>query len=118
MRWVSSRRLTLVPTLSFASKISPASLRPIVFSRRARATALHLDARPDVVQCIVKDRNRVRAGPLLDKREGVVDDLLRRALLTVEHDLIDQLLHQHAPMHGIGRYPSLRRRSSPGHLLS
>src|SRR5919106_1536382 len=79
---------------------------------------LTLDARADIVQGVVQHLDRARAGALLDVREGVVDDFLRGALLTVEHDLVDQLLHEHTPIDGIGRYLLLWWRCSPRHLLS
>src|ERR687893_1264620 len=79
--------------------------------------ALNLDARPAVVQGVVEDLDRARACALLYVREGVVDDLLGGALLAVQHDLVDQLLHQHAPVDGIAGYLSLRWRCSPRHLL-
>src|SRR5918997_3254248 len=79
--------------------------------------ALYLQTRPDVLQSVVKDRDRIGAGPLLDKGEGVVNYLLGGALLAVEHHLVYELLHQHAPVDGICRYPPLRRRRTPRHLL-
>src|SRR5215212_3847831 len=86
--------------------------------RAADPAAPHLEARPDVVEGVVQDRHRVRAGALLDEGEGVVDNLLRGALLTVEHYLVDQLLNQHAPIDGVGGDLPLRRCRAPGHLLS
>src|ERR687891_71680 len=82
---------------------------------------LTLDARADIVlgvQGVVQHLDRARARALLDVREGVVDDFLRGALLTVEHDLVDQLLHEHTPVDGIGGYLLLWWRCSPRHLLS
>src|SRR5215212_10530557 len=70
--------------------------------RAADPAAPHLEAWPDVVEGVVQNRHRVRAGALLDEGEGVVDNLLRGALLTVEHYLVDQLLNQHAPIDGVG----------------
>src|SRR5215210_728407 len=84
--------------------------------RPADPAALHLDAWPDVLQRVVQHAHGVRAGALLDIREGVVDDLLGHAFLAVEHHLVDDLLHQHAPVYGVARYLPLRRRCSPRHL--
>src|SRR5918999_254587 len=87
-------------------------------SRAADAPALDLQARSDVVQGVVQYLDRARTRALLDEREGIVDDFLRGALLTVEHDLVDQLLHQHAPVDRIGGYLLLWWRCSPRHLIS
>src|SRR5919199_1095070 len=77
-----------------------------------------LQTRPDVVQSVVEDADRVRTRALLDEGEGVVDDLLRDALFAVEHDLVDQLLHRHAPVNGIGLDLLLRRRRASRHPSS
>src|SRR5918992_4093100 len=89
-----------------------------LIGRAADAPAAHLEARPDIVEGVVQDRHRARAGTLLDKGEGVVDYRLGDTLLAVEHDLVDQLLHQHAPVDGIGGDLPLRWRCSPRHLPS
>src|SRR5829696_3112523 len=82
------------------------------------AAALDFQARPDVVEGVVQDLDRARARALFYEREGVVYYFLGGALLTVEHDLVDQLLHEHAPVHGIGGYLLLWWRCSPRHLLT
>src|SRR5919107_6419121 len=81
------------------------------------APALHLETRPDVLKGVVEDLDGARARALLDVCEGVVDDLLGGALLAVKHDLVDQLLHKHAPVDGIAGYLLLWWRCSPRHLL-
>src|SRR5918997_347998 len=86
--------------------------------RAANPPATHLEARPDVVEGVIQNRHGIRAGALLDKGEGVVDDLFGDALFTVEHDLVDQLLHQHAPVDGVGGDLPLRWGCSLRHLLS
>src|SRR5215218_6211548 len=101
-------------------RVGPAGidLNGHLVGRAADAPALDLQAWPDVVQGVVQYLDRARARALLNVREGVVDDFLRGALLTVEHDLVDQLLHEHAPVDGIGGYLLLWWRCSPRHLLS
>src|SRR5918999_4280325 len=86
--------------------------------RAADPPATYPEARLDVVEGVVQDGHRVRAGALLDEGEGIVDDLFGDALLTVEHDLVDQLLHKRAPVDGIGGDLPLRWGYSPRHLLS
>src|ERR671911_598949 len=78
--------------------------------------ALHAGA--DVVLGVVQDLDRARTRALFDVREGVVDDLLGGTLLAVKHDLVDQLLHQHAPVDGIAGYLLFGWRCSPRHILS
>src|ERR671910_1417040 len=70
----------------------------------ADSAAADLQARPNVLQSIVQDCNRVGAGPLLDKGEGVIDYLLGDALLAVEHHLVFKVFHQHTPVDGICLY--------------
>src|SRR3990170_6234974 len=55
-----------------------------------------LDRRPDVLDGLLQNRDRIRTGALLDELEGAVDDGASPVLLALPQDLVDELGDQHA----------------------
>ena len=87
-------------------------------SGAAHAAGLDLQGRHDVLQSGGKDLQRVFPGLFLDDIESTVDHFLRDALLTVQHDAVDQLGHQDGVIQRVGQNLSLGYVSSSGHFAS
>ena len=84
----------------------------------ADTAGLHLQAGHNVFHSLGEHFQRIFLGLFLHDIEGTVNDLLRHALLTIQHDGIDQLGHQHRIVHGIGQNFSLGDITSSGHYAS
>src|SRR5438105_592900 len=76
--------------------------------RAADAAGAHLEHRRDRLDRLLEHLDGRLAAPLADAVERVVDDLLGRRALPVQHQLVDDLADEARSVHGIGlRRPDL-----------
>ena len=84
----------------------------------AHTAGLNLEAGHDIFHGLGENFQRLLVGLLLDDVKGTIDDLLSHALLTVQHNAVDELRHQHRAVHRIGQNFSLGNITSSGHFAS
>ena len=84
----------------------------------AHTAGLDLQAGHDVIHSGSENFQGLLAGLLLDDVKGTVNDLLSHALLTIQHDAVDQLGHQDAVIDRIRQNFSLGNITSSGHYAS
>src|SRR6266481_2804283 len=125
MRWTPYFFFIAPPRALAASISSSASLSVIVLPERVRAYSssqrmardcrrnlivctahaprLYFQDRLDVLDGLLERRQRIAIGFLADLVHGAVENPLRRRAFSVPHHRIDELLHQIAAVHRIGR---------------
>ena len=84
----------------------------------ADAAGLDLQAGHDVVHGLSESLEGILPALVLDYIKRIVHDLLCDALLTVQHDAVDELGHQHAVVYRIRQNFSFGNVTSSGHYAS
>src|SRR5580765_3160064 len=84
--------------------------------RAADAARFHLEAWLDVVDRLLEHLQRIVAALFLDDVEGLVNDALGGAALTVAHHAVDELAHERTPIKRVRRNVALWNLSSSRHL--
>ena len=84
----------------------------------ADTAGLNFQAGHDILHSLCKNFQGLLLSLGLDDVESTVDHLLSHALLTVQHDAVNQLGHQHGVVHRIRQDLSLGNITSSGHFAS
>src|SRR5207247_2233546 len=84
----------------------------------AHAAGLHLERRIHVRQRLLEDVHPRLPGTLLDQVHRLIEDPLRQRLLSLPHQVADELRHRLAVVARIGRHRPLDRLLAPAHVAA